>query len=203
MWEFDVLNWINDFLHGSDFVNRVVHIFTLFGEGGVVWFGAAIVFLFIKKYRRLGITVILAMILIAGFNNYIFKPLVSRPRPFLEPEGASLVPFVTDIFKPLLVIGGKEILGVPDSWSFMSGHSVSGLLAGTIIFMADRRRFWPFLVLGFLMGLSRLFLVVHYPTDILAGFAFGGAMGVGVHFLSEWIGKKIETSAKRKMVKNS
>jgi hypothetical protein len=73
MWEFDLLNWINEFLHGSDFVNRVVHIFTLFGEGGVVWFGAAIVFLFIKKYRRLGITVILAMILIAGFNNYIFN----------------------------------------------------------------------------------------------------------------------------------
>jgi undecaprenyl-diphosphatase len=202
-WEFDILNWINDFLHGSDFINRVVHFFTLFGEGGVVWFGAAIVFLFIKKYRRLGLTVILAMIVIAGFNNYIFKPLVARPRPFLEAEGAGLAAFVNEIFKPVFVIGDKEMLGVPDSWSFMSGHSVSGLLAGTIIFMADRRRFWPFLVLGFLMGLSRLFLLVHYPTDILAGFAFGGAAGVGVHFLSEWIGKKIKTSSKRQTNQNS
>jgi undecaprenyl-diphosphatase len=197
-WEFEILNWINDFLHGSDFVNRLVHFFTIFGEGGIVWFGSAIVFLFIKKYRRLGITVILAMILIAGFNNYIFKPLVARDRPFLEAEGAGLLTFVNDIFKPVFVIGSKEIWGVPDSYSFMSGHSVSGLLAGTIIFMADRRRFWPFLVLGFLMGLSRLFLVVHYPTDILAGFAFGGLMGVGVHFLSEWLGKKIKIASERK-----
>ncbi len=190
-WEFDILNWINQSLHGSDFINKLVHFFTIFGEGGIVWFGTAIVFLFIKKYRRLGITVILAMILIAGFNNYIFKPLVARPRPFLEVDGAGLASFVNDIFKPVFVIGGKEIWGVPDSYSFMSGHAVSGLLAGTIIFLSDRRRFWPFLVVGFLMGLSRLFLLVHYPTDILAGFAFGALWGVGVHFLSKFLGRKL------------
>jgi len=188
-WEFDVLYWIAEHLHGSGFVNWLVHFFTIFGEGGIVWFTAAIVFLFFKHYRRLGITVILAMILIAGFNNYIFKPLVARDRPFLEAEGAGLLPFVETMFEPVFVIGGKEIWGVPDSYSFMSGHSVSGLLAGTIIFLYNKKKFWPFLILGFLMGLSRLFLLVHYPTDILAGFAFGAIMGVGCHFLSQWIGK--------------
>ncbi len=197
-WEFDILNWIGANLHGSDFINKVVHFFTIFGEGGIVWFGAAIVFLFIKKYRRLGITVILAMILIAGFNNYLFKPWVARPRPFLEPEGAGLLAFVEEIFPPLFVINGNEILGVPDSYSFMSGHSVSGMLAGIIIFLYEKKRFWPFLVVGILMGLSRLFLLVHYPTDIIAGFAFGGAMGVGVHFLSQYIGRKIATRVPKK-----
>jgi len=197
LWEFDVLYWISEHLHGSDFINKVVHFITIFGEGGIVWFATAIVFLFIKKYRRLGITVILAMILIAGFNNYIFKPLVARDRPFLEAEGAGLLPFVENIFKPVFVIGGKEIWGVPDSYSFMSGHSVSGLLAGTIIFLGDRKRFWPFLVLGFVMGLTRLFLVVHYPTDILAGFAFGGLMGWLVHLLSNFIAKKWASRSKK------
>ncbi len=188
-WEFDILYWISNNLHGVDFINRVVHFFTIFGESSIVWFASAIVLLFIKKYRRLGITIILAMILIAGFNNYIFKPLVARPRPFLENEGAGLVSFVETIFQPVFVVGGKEVWGVPDSYSFMSGHSVSGLLAGTIFFLYDKKKFWPFLVLGILMGLSRLFLLVHYPTDILAGFAFGAIMGTGVHFLSAWIGK--------------
>jgi len=191
-WEFDILYWIHQNLHGSDFINRLVHFFTIFGEGGIVWFAAAIVFLFIKKYRRLGIGVILAMILIAGFNNYIFKPLIARPRPFYEVEGAGLAAFVTTIFQPVFVIGGKEIWGIPESWSFMSGHSVSGVLAGTIIFMYEKKRFWPFLVLGILMGLSRLFLLVHYPTDILAGFAFGALWGIGVHYLSQWIANKFK-----------
>lgn len=196
-WEFDILYWIHQNLHGSDFINRLVHFFTIFGEGGIVWFASAIVFLFIKKYRRLGITVILAMILIAGFNNYIFKPLIARPRPFYETPGAGLALFVTNIFRPVFVIGGKEIWGVPESWSFMSGHSVSGVLAGTIIFLFDKKRFWPFLVLGFLMGLSRLFLLVHYPTDILAGFAFGALWGVGIHYLSIWIAKKFSQRQSR------
>jgi undecaprenyl-diphosphatase len=189
-------------LHGSDFINRLVHFFTIFGEGGIVWFASAIVFLFIKKYRRLGITVILAMILIAGFNNYIFKPLIARPRPFYEAQGVGLAAFVTEIFQPVFVIGGKEIWGVPDSWSFMSGHSVSGVLAGTIIYMYDRKRFWPFLMLGFLMGLSRLFLLVHYPTDILAGFVFGALWGLCVHYLSKLIANKIN-ERKLKLVAKS
>ncbi len=201
-WEFDVLYWIHQHLHGSDFINRLVHFFTIFGEGGIVWFASAIVFLFIKKYRRLGITVILAMILIAGFNNYIFKPLIARPRPFYEAQGVGLAAFVTEIFQPVFVIGGKEIWGVPDSWSFMSGHSVSGVLAGTIIYMYDRKRFWPFLMLGFLMGLSRLFLLVHYPTDILAGFVFGALWGLCVHYLSKLIANKIN-ERKLKLVAKS
>ena len=190
-WEFDVLYWVHEHLHGSDLINRIVHFFTIFGEGGIVWFTAAIVFLFIKKYRRLGITVILAMILIAGFNNYLFKPFIARPRPFLETEGAGLATFVNQIFLPVFTINGKEIWGVPDSYSFMSGHSVSGMLAGVIIFMANPKKFWPFFIVGVLMGLSRLFLLVHYPTDILAGFAFGGAWAVGIHYISIGIEKKI------------
>lgn len=191
MWEYELLNWVNDHLHGSPFINKFMTWFTLLGEMGVFWFICGIVFLFFKKYRVLGIQVIVAMIFIAGFNNYIFKPLIARQRPYLAAGEISLYNFVVNTLEPFHIFG-IEIGEPPTSYSFMSGHSLSGTLAGTIIFLENKRKFWPFLLIGILLGLSRIFLLVHFPTDVIVGFAFGALMAVLVKYISKLIVRKYQ-----------
>lgn len=182
-WELEILEWIDKYLHGSNFINQIVRYFTILGEMGIVWFLIGGIFVAFKKTRGMGITLLIALVLIGGFNNFIFKPIIKRDRPFLADP--SLLPFVEATMKP--IIFGKG--GVPDSYSFMSGHSLSGALCGFIPFLYDKKKYWGILVLGFLQGLSRLFLLVHYPTDILVGFAFGLLFGWGCYVLYRKIEK--------------
>lgn len=129
-------------------------VFTRLNDHGELWI---LILFFVgiknknKKIIYLGmITIILEFVLISG----VLKPLVQRPRPYMD------FPF------ELLI---KE----PSGWSFPSGHAASSFsIAGIIFFMKEPRR-WFYMFLAALMAFSRLYLYVHYPSDVFLGSILG------------------------------
>ncbi len=86
----------------------------------------------------------------------------SRPRPF-----------------QLISRDIRLLIPPPSGWSFPSGHSCASFAAATAVFLRDRRFGAAALVLAALIAFSRVFLFVHYPTDVLAGAALGAVCAVG------------------------
>jgi len=192
-WELDFLNWVNQTLHGWPVLNLIFRYLTILGDGGIVWFLLGIILSCIKKTRRMGLTVLAGVIVLGSLNNYVIKLLVARPRPFDVAGGEALKVFVQETFSPLITIGGTHLFGAPKDLSFMSGHTVSSVAAATIVYSFNKKIGIPVIVVAVLVPLSRLFLVLHYPTDVIAGAVFAVAGGLGIVWVSNIIDKKIKT----------
>ena len=154
----------------------VMPFISMLGNFGAIWIAAAILFMLSKKYRTTGITVAIALILCALIGNCLIKPLAARPRPF-------------DVIADVVLL-----IPPPKDFSFPSGHTLSAFAAATVIFLNDRRWGSAALVLAFLIAFSRLYLYVHYPSDVFAGMV----MGVGIAFLSVYIKKSSMTLLNKK-----
>lgn len=129
---------------------------TMLGDGGIVWIVLALVLLFFRKTRKAGIVMAVALIINALTCNLVLKPLVARPRPFDANPAVSL------------------LVKKPHDYSFPSGHTSASFACTSSIFMYGVKKYWiPPLVLSCLIAFSRMYLYVHYPTDILGGIAVG------------------------------
>lgn len=134
--------------------------FTYMGEAGALWIIAGIVMLFFAKRRRAGWTVLTALLLELLLNEHLVKKLIRRPRPFtLQPALDTVIPH-------------------PGSFSFPSGHTASSFAAATAIFMYDKKLGTAAYIVAALIGFSRNYFGVHYPTDVLAGALFGVLIGL-------------------------
>ena len=138
------------------FLNAIMKTASFLGNAGMLWIAAAVVLLALRKTRRAGLDVALSLALSALFNNLIIKNLVCRPRPFLEVEGLKL------LISPLY------------SYSFPSGHACSSFAAATALALCFRGRggAWAY-VPAALIAVSRAYVGIHYPSDVLCGAAFG------------------------------
>ena len=152
-WEGDVLYWFQS-IH-SDILDGVFKFFTLLGEKGLFWIAVILLFLLFSKDKRIGITGILALVLDIVICNLILKNLVARDRPAW-----------IDTSVPLLVER-------PDDFSFPSGHTAFSFAAAATIVQYRRGLGAGALVLASLVAVSRLYLFVHFPTDVIGGFLVG------------------------------
>lgn len=164
--EFAILDFIQNFL-SSPFMDRVMVFITSLGNSGALWIATALVMLCSKKYRRTGVMLAVGLILSAVVGNVILKPAVARLRPFQLREGIEL------------------LIKAPHDFSFPSGHTLASVISASIIFMQHRRLGIVSVVVAALISFSRLYLYVHFPTDVLAGIVLGIAIGV----FSVWITK--------------
>lgn len=137
-------------------LDPIVSIYTKLGDAGLLWIIMSIVFLLNKRTRRAGALALLAMVLGLLVTNITIKPLVERARPWLD---WPIVPLVTE----------------KDPNSFPSGHTCAAFAAGMIWMRALPWRWGRIAAVAaaVLMGLSRLYVGVHYPTDVLAGAVIG------------------------------
>lgn len=187
--EIQILNWINDNLHGSGFINQIFKYITYLGEKGIAWALVGIVLLCFKRTRKSGLLVLGGYCAVVLFNHIILKNIVDRARPFTESE--HLVDFIKSIG-----------MSLPDSSSFPSGHTAISITCATILTMCfGKRGAWSFIP-AVLISLSRIFLCVHYPTDVLAGATEGVMLGVVVVFLGKrilnWLEKQYLARKKNK-----
>ena len=157
--ELTVLDWIA--LHCHTFwLDAVVPWITRLGDGGILWIILALALLILPKERKVGAQVALALVLDVVLCNLLLKNLVGRIRPF-ELAGID-----------------QLLVALPDDASFPSGHSAASFAVVTVLFYNKHPLRWPALILAVLIALSRLYLYVHYPTDVLAGVLLGILCGV-------------------------
>ena len=157
-WELSLLNWIQANLH-SAVGNAIWPVITALGNGGILWIALALVLICIKRTRKLGFCVAVALILDVVSCNLILKPLIGRLRPFALDSG--LVPLIK----------------IPADASFPSGHTASSFAAASALCFGKSRLKIPALVLACAIAFSRLYVLVHFPTDVLAGALLGIACG--------------------------
>lgn len=133
---------------------------TALGNSGIVWVVAAIVLLCTKKYRRYGVMLLvgLAAAFVAG---------QSGAEKSLRPAA------------PLLAGRERTIADrPPQGLLFPSGHTMAGAIGATILTAADRRFGWAAIPLAVLIAFSRLYLYVHFPSDVLGGAVLGVGIGL-------------------------
>ncbi len=137
-------------------LDPIVSIYTQMGNAGILWIVLSLGMLIPKSTRKAGAVALCAMILGLLVTNVTVKPLIQRPRPWLS---LPINPMVTE----------------RDPYSFPSGHTCAAFAAGV-----SWARALPWkgtriaaVVLAVLMGLSRLYVGVHYPTDVLGGAVIG------------------------------
>ena len=139
-------------------LDAVMPFVSYLGSGGLIWIVTALVFICKREYRAAGITVLIALSLCGLVGNLALKPLIARPRPYDVVDFVLLVPPLTD-------------------FSFPSGHTMASFAAAVVIRRRSRGLGIGAFALGSAIAFSRLYLFVHYPTDILAGAALGVALG--------------------------
>lgn len=163
-----ILLWIQAFVR-QDWLSPVVEVFTHLGDHGMLWIALCLGLLLFPKTRRMGLAGALALCFSLLCTNLLLKPLVDRPRPWLMVEG--LLPLVNE----------------PDPRSFPSGHTSAAFAAATAFAWSMPKEWktwtWAVLAPAVLMGLSRLYVGVHYPSDVLAGALVGALCG--------WMGRRL------------
>ena len=137
---------------------------TKLGNAGIVWILLTIVLLLIPKTRKSGLILASALIVDLILCNGILKPLIARIRPF-------------DVNSAIQLIVAK-----PHDYSFPSGHTAASFTAVMALYLAGEKKMWKAalvlaLVLAVLIAFSRLYLYVHYPTDVLGGIITGAIAG--------------------------
>ncbi len=153
---------------------------TLFGEEGIACIIFGILLLFFKKTRKAGVCVLAAIIIGWLIVNISVKPLVARPRPYMSG--------VEDYYNWWLAAGGPEM----SEFSFPSGHT-NVVVCTLMAFCLASGKKWilPSALFCVLMGMSRIYLMVHYPTDVIGGMITGAVGGLLGWLIVELIYKKV------------
>lgn len=158
--DFQILDFIQTYLRTpflDSFFSRITHL----GDAGTVWILIAVILLFTKRYRKAGLGMLLTMLIAYILGDLIIKPLAGRARPFTYRDIKLLIP-------------------PPGQYSFPSGHSASSFGAAVFLYLCNKKLGIPAFVLAALIAFSRLYLYVHYPTDVLGGILLGTACAVFV-----------------------
>ena len=182
--EFYILNYIQNHFR-TDFLDRLMPVISFMGKLSLLWVILAAVCLLIKKTRPLGrsLTIDLMFNLIGA--TLIIKPIVSRVRPCVLNDTVDL------------------LVNVPFDASFPSGHTLYAFGAATIIFIYNKWLGIAAFLFAFLMGFSRLYLYVHFPSDVAFGAVFGVVFAVVAYRLENMLFEKDKPIFRLKRAQNN
>ena len=175
-----ILHFIQEFLR-NPIMDKIFVFITRLGDDGLIWLSLAVILLFFKKTRKCGVMIIVTVSLTFLVGDKIIKHLFSRNRPFL------LYP---------LPPPAKLLIKAPTGYSFPSGHTASSFSAATAIFFYNKRFGTAAFCMAALIAFSRLYLYVHYPSDILGGIILGIGMCFLTKFLLDYFYKKVKTNGR-------
>lgn len=181
-WEFAVLDFIRE-TFSCKAMDVIMQAITFLGEAGWLWIALGLALAIIPKTRKIGITVLGALILSLIFCNITLKPIVARIRPYDVKEGIDII-----------------LKSKPSDYSFPSGHTSASFAAAVAIFACNKKWGSGALILAAVIAFTRLYLYVHFPTDVLAGVALGTLCGVISYyvvkfFYQKFYGKRSENNA--------
>lgn len=168
--DYVILKFIQTNMHNS-IMDKMMPIVTRFGDGLSIWMLIGVLLVITKKYRKYGFIVVLSLTMCFVVGNLTLKPLVARIRPF------ETVPIMNVL-----------LISEPTDFSFPSGHAMCSFAASVGIFYMNKKIGTFALCLSAIIGFSRLYLYVHYPSDVF----FGTIIGILLGFVSIIIFNYIE-----------
>ena len=163
-----ILDWIIANLRNPVF-DVLMPFITIFGDAGIFWIACALVCIIIPKTRKMGLSMGAALLIGVLLCNVTLKPIIQRPRPYVFLDYISM--YLTD--------------GESD-FSFPSGHTIASFEAAIAILLRNKKLGIPATILAVLIAFSRLYLCVHYVSDVLASVILGTAIA----FLATWLVNK-------------
>ena len=181
-FDLPILDWIQANLQCT-FLDKIMPLITVLGDGGAFWIACAVLMMLLKKYRKAGISAGLALIFGLVICNMILKPTVARIRPYDYQEQLGIM---------INLLIEKE-----HSLSFPSGHTIASFEAATAILLRHKKLGIAAMILAILIAFSRMYLYVHYPTDVIASVF----LGIGLAFLASWIVNKVSAVIEAKKAK--
>ena len=175
--------WLNSFFAGfdesivgaihklhdcaGDWTQPFGEFISLLGKGGIALIILSLVLVLCRPTRRFGTAMCLGLAIGAVVVNLWLKVVIARPRPYADPQS---------IFYPIWLAHGSHI---ESDFSFPSGHTNAAFAAMVPVFWLGNKRWsWLALVFAVLMGVSRIHLMVHYPSDVLCGAVTGTIAGI-------------------------
>ncbi len=151
----NILLWIQENVR-NDVLTPIMKFITTTGNKGIIWIAIALILLAIPKTRKAGILVGFSLLGSLLVNNIVLKNAVARIRPYEVVDGLQL------------------LVRKATDFSFPSGHTGSSFAAAVMMCLVLPKRYGiPALIYAFLMGFSRLYVGIHYPTDVLTGALTG------------------------------
>jgi undecaprenyl-diphosphatase len=158
------------------------------GKGGLFPLLLGVLLLLFRRTRKGGLCVLLAVGVGALFTNVFIKNAVARPRPYQDGAFAAYREF-------------WEFVGshTESEWSFPSGHATVITTSMMAIFLSFNKKWsWAVFFFPLLTGASRVYLGVHYATDVLGGFIIGAIAGTIAFFITKGIYKLINSHKENK-----
>ena len=152
-WEADVLFWIRDHL-SCGFMDTLMPAVSLLCTADIIWFALALGLIHRRDTRRAGIILLVALVISILICNLFLKPMVGRIRPYEVYDVSLLVPASSE-------------------FSFPSGHTTGVTVVTMVVCMYLRRWMFPMVAFASLVMFSRMYLFMHYPTDIVGGVLVG------------------------------
>ncbi|MDR1697536.1 MAG: phosphatase PAP2 family protein [Erysipelotrichaceae bacterium] len=212
-WEFSVLDFMLEHVQNDGFSN-ILRWVTYTGDGALIWFLVAIFLIIYPKTRGIGITCLISLIFFAGLNVFVLKNVFERDRPFITN------PFYLPYVEKWFYQPGSMLFGfaeTPSGYSFLSGHTVGGVVVVTILgaaFKSIQQQESSRVLKGInifvlsvlilwmtLIAFSRLYFLVHYPSDIICGALYGIMGGIIGYFFYVSIRDRSEAHFKAKAIK--
>ena len=171
-FDLPILDWIAANLK-CGFLDFLMPLITLLGDAGIFWIACSVVMILIPKTRKTGLSMGISLLIGLLVCNVTLKPLVGRMRPY---------DYQWQFFQKEITL---LVEGLHD-YSFPSGHTIASFEAATALLIGNKKLGIPAMILAVLIAFSRLYLYVHYPTDVLASIV----LGIGIAFLGTFLVKK-------------
>ena len=166
-FEFAFLDWLQQFR--NPVLDALAVFFNHAGEHGEIWIAFTLILLLCRRTRKAGLAMAIALVSYLVAGDFILKPLFARPRP-------------CDVNTAVTILVKR-----PHGHSFPSGHTSSAFAAAFALWRQDRKLGFPALILAVFIAFTRLYLYVHFPTDILGGVVLGLALGALASLLADKI----------------
>ncbi len=163
--ELKILDWIQTNMQ-SDIMDGLMVKITTLGNAGFIWICVALLLIAIPKYRKDGYRLALGLIIGLILGIWLMKNAIARLRPCTINTMVNL------------------LISRPSDYSFPSGHTIASFVSVFFLFKARKWMGWAALFPAIMIAFSRMYLYVHFPSDILGGIVFA--------YIIFWIVNKIE-----------
>ena len=183
-FDLPILDWIQANLQ-SGFMDKFMPFITIFGDAGIFWMVISALLVVFPKTRKTGLGMAIAMMIGLIVCNITLKPLVARIRPYdlqLQEFGITIQ-----------LLGDKM-----HDFSFPSGHTIASFEAAVVMLKNSKKLGIPAMILAILISFSRLYLYVHYPTDVIASVILGTLFALIGNALAGLIAPKLRFGKKGK-----